>query len=150
MQIYNLYGRIYTVMNNEEKVKQKEVVYTAMFVDNVEKLKEKYPPVHKNIYYHHSTIAFQPKEGIRGIDIGKKHILKITGRATTDRVDALLVKNNKSMNKYPHITLSTAEGVKPVASNEEIEKAIKNNSIVKIQDEVETTEGYFDGKSVII
>ena len=72
------------------------VLYTALFVDDVNLLKEKYPPVYPNEYYHHSTIAFRPKSGRNNLEVGTKHEIAIIGRITSDKVDALLVDNLKS------------------------------------------------------
>lgn len=132
---------------NFESREKEPVIYTALFVDNINQLKEKYPPVHPNEYYHHSTIAFRPKNGKAGLKVGKKHIIAITGRVTSDKVDVLLVHNEKSANQNPHITLSTAEGVKPFASNEEIAKAITESAVLPIEDSISVTEGYFNGQT---
>lgn len=119
------------------------IMYHALFIDNPSKLKELFPPVHPNTYYHHSTIEFKPKDG-SNIELGKKVKLEITGRITTDKVDALLVVNPKSKNKFPHITLSTAAGVSPVKSNEAFE--MHPDLIVRFASPivVDATEGYFD------
>ncbi len=128
---------------------ENNVIYTALFVDDSELLKQKYPPVHKNEFYHHSTISFKPKEGEKGVNIGEKYSIKIIGRVKSDLVDVLLVDNKKSLNKNPHITLSTAEGIKPFKSNEEIAKAIDANNVISIDDSVDVTEGYFNGNTNI-
>ena len=121
------------------------VVYTALFVDDVAALKAAFPPVHPNEQYHHSTIQYKPNDGINGISVGAKHSIRVKGRVTTDAIDALLVENDASENAYPHITLSTAEGVRPVQSNEEIETAAKRGEIVPLDATIQVTEGYYDG-----
>ena len=63
--------------------------------------------------------------------------LHITGRLTNDRVDALVVDNPNSDNDIPHITLATAEGVKPFASNAEL--AANRDKIEPLDDYVDTT-----------
>jgi len=135
---------------NFESREGESVLYTALFVDDISQLKEKYPPIHPNQYYHHSTIAFRPKDGKNGLNIGEKHVIRITGRVTTDKVDALMVVNEKSTNETPHITLSTAEGVKPFVSNEEIVKAIEEGKVIVVEDSLNVTEGYFNGKTDVI
>ncbi len=122
------------------------IVYTALFVDNPKKLMQEFPAVHSNAYYHHSTIQFRPKT-LDGIELGRKHQLLIKGRITTDSVDALLVDNPKSTNKYPHITLSTADGVSPAKSNDAFER---HPNLIQMFDKpitIETTEGFFDGNN---
>jgi hypothetical protein len=89
-----------------------KIQYHALFVDDVYALQRLFPPVYSNMYYHHSTIEFAPKDA-SNIEVGRKVKLEIIGRIITDKVDALLVVNPKSKNKFPHITLSTAAGVKP-------------------------------------
>lgn len=127
----------------------KKIVYHALFVDDINKLKNMFPPIHTNIFYHHSTIEFSPKDSTN-IEIGKKYTIAIIGRITTDQVDALLVENPKSKNKYPHITLSTADGVKPFKSNEAFEQNPLLIERFKTQLYIEMTEGYFDGQNDII
>ena len=65
----------------------------------------------------------------------------------TGLVDVLLVQNEESENEYPHITLSTADGVNPSASNNEIAKAISRGTVIPVQDCLRVTEGYFNGKT---
>ena len=95
----------------------------------------KYPSTLPNKYYHHSTNkygkqTFDPREG-------KKERLHIIGRLTTEKVDCLLVENPNSNNKYPHITLATAKGIKPFESNAEIAK--HQDMIQPLDDYVDTT-----------
>lgn len=112
-----------------------EILYTCQEVNDPKALQEKYPTTLPNKYYHHSTNEFKPK-GYSGKE-GMPLTLHITGRLTTDRVDCLVVENPNSLNKVPHITLATAEGVKPVESNH----ALKEHSdmIIPLDDYVETT-----------
>lgn len=97
-----------------------KVQYSAFFIDEPGTLKSMFPPIYPNLYYHHLTIEFAP-QSTANLEVGRKVNLKIIGRITTNKVDALLVDNSKSRNKYPHITLSTAQGVKPVESNNAFE-----------------------------
>jgi len=121
-----------------------KILYHALFVDNVNELMGMFPPVHPNIFYHHSTIEFAPKDA-SNIEVGKKMRLQIVGRITTDRVDALIVANLKSKNRHPHITLSTALGVKPFESNTELEKHPALIKVISTPQYIDTTEGYMDG-----
>lgn len=125
-----------------------KVQYSALFVDDMNGLMKMFPPVHPNIYYHHTTIEFAPKD-LSNIEIGKKVKLAVIGRITTDRIDALYVENPKSNNRYPHITLSTANGVAPFESNATF---VKHNDKIEYLTKVliNTTEGFFgDGKKII-
>jgi len=125
----------------------KQIMYTAEFVKNPGELLKRFPPKHKKVFGHHSTIAFKPAN-LNGIEMGKNFSIKIIARAYDEKGDAILVENPKSNNKYPHITLSCAEGVSPVYSNELLEKAIEAGSLEYLSEpeEVEVVEGYSDGK----
>ena len=120
-----------------QDIQAKDVIYSAVFFDTNEVTK-KYNQIHPNLFSHHSTIEFKPRN-IRNLSIGDNKSIKITGRLTTDKVDVLLVENELSKNEFPHITLSTAKGVKPVESN----KAIKENQdkIVPINDVIKGNVG---------
>ncbi len=130
--------------------KKDEVVYTALFVKNRDSLIERYAPVHPNEFYHHSTISFKPGNWKEGIILWLDNSINIIGRVTTDKVDVLLVENHKSSNDYPHITLSTAEWVKPFESNNEISDAILNWTVIDIKDSLEVTEGYFNWEQAVV
>jgi len=125
---------------------QKNVVYSAIFF-NTNELTNKYNQVHPNLYSHHSTIEFKPQT-IENLPVGENRNIRIIGRLTTDKVDVLIVDNPLSKNKFPHITLSTAEGVKPFESNSEIEK--NQNKIKPLNDIIVGKVGYFDGKNEIV
>jgi len=119
-----------------------KVIYTGFFVNQEEVLKqfpvdtEKYP----NVFGHHCTSKFKPTdEEIKDFEqiFGHKFQqfpLKVIARLQTDKVDVLII-NNKieygdigdyldnnpiSYNNHAHITLATAEGIKPFESNKEI------------------------------
>ena len=127
------------------------VIYTALFVDDMRLLTQLFKPVHKNVLAHHSTIAFRPGS-LNGIEVGKKQEMKIIGRVTDGKADALLVENPKSTNKHPHITLSTMKGVPPTYANEMIDTA-KQEHILELFHEptvIDVTEGYFDGEQDVI
>lgn len=110
-----------------------------------------FPPKHGKVFAHHSTIAFKPPT-LDGVEVGKETPLNIIGRVSDEKGDALLVENLKSNNGHPHITLSCAEGVSPVYSNEMIEKAIAAGQVNYFESPVtiDVTEGYFDGKADVV
>jgi len=120
-------------------------IYSAVFV-NEDELMLKYPPVHPNEFYHHSTIEFKPIS-IEKLPLGEKITLEIIGRLITDKVDVLLVINPLSKNAYPHITLSTANGIKPFESNSEINSNL--DRIQPLNDKIIGICGVFDGINVI-
>jgi len=133
-------------------MEKSNIWYTALFVVEPDKLTKLFPPRHREVFAHHSTIEFEPKN-LEGIEIGKRWNVKILGRASDEKGDALLVENPKSKNKYPHITLSCKGGTNPFYSNELLENADKSGTIeyFKAPYFVETIEGYGtrDGKIIL-
>ena len=126
--------------------KEKQIMYSGLFVTNIDELVSLFPPKHGKVFAHHTTTEFMPKSN-EGIEIGKEQKLKIIGRASNEKGDALLVENPKSKNKYPHITLSCAEGVSPVYSNQLFEEAAQNGTIEYFPEPVfiDVIEGYENG-----
>lgn len=116
-------------------------IYTAIFINEYD-LIYKYPSVHKNIFYHHSTIEFRPQD-VTDFPKGQETKLDIIGRLTTDKVDVLLVNSPLSKKKNPHITLSTAEGVSPMQSDIEIEENLEK--IVPLNDSINGVYDIFYG-----
>ena len=126
------------------------IKFTALFVKDIQDLLKRFPPKHKKIFGHHSTIEFEP-ENLDGIEIAKEYSIKIIGRAYDEFGDDLLVENTKSKNKYPHITLSRGENAPLLYSKVLFEKAITSNTIEYFKTEtVEVIEGYSDGKNDIL
>ena len=113
----------------------KPSIYRAYMVDDVAGLKDRYPSELPNKFYAHSTVTY----GLQAMDDreGQQKWMHIIGRLTTDKVDVLVVDNPESNNKYAHITLATAEGVKSVESNAELEKHAAE--IVPLDDYVDVT-----------
>jgi len=125
-----------------------KVIYTGFFVNQEEVLKqfpvdtEKYP----NVFAHHCTSTFKPTdEEVENFknnysNLNEKsdwevahqrgYLLAVIKRVQTDKVDVLIIGGGHySDNKYPHITLATAEGVKPFESNAEILKLEKEKRL---------------------
>jgi len=129
-----------------------KIIYTGFFVDDRDGLLKQFPPKHSKVYAHHSTNRFRPKD-TRDLELGKKSNIKIVGRAHDERGDALLVENIKSENKYPHITVSCAEGIPPHYSKEMLERAVQNGAIEMFETPilVAVTEGYYnsDGQTIL-
>ena len=127
-----------------------KIKFTALFVKSPEDLFKRFAPKHKKVFGHHSTIAFEP-ETLDGIEIGKEYKIKIIGRAYDEFGDDLLVENPKSKNRYPHITLSRADGAPPLYSKILFDRAIASGNIEYFEnEEVEVVEGYSDGDSYFI
>lgn len=124
-----------TRLCNSYGQKPMKILYTCQLVNDQEALKAKYPSSLPNKYYHHSTNKFKPK-GYCGKE-GEPLTLHIIGRLTTDKIDCLVVENPNSINEIPHITLATAEEVKPFYSNIALKEHPED--IVPLDDYVETT-----------
>jgi hypothetical protein len=107
----------------------KKVLFTAWNVINPDRLHEFYGVVHENKFGHHSTVVY----GEQKFDLREAQLtsLVVIGRLTTEKVDVLLVENDESNNEHPHITLSTAKGVKPFESNREIENNISKVKFIE-------------------
>ena len=124
----------------------KNIIYTALFVDNPAELAKMFPPKHSKVFAHHSTNKFRPEDAA-DLEVGRKVRIKILARVSDDKGDVLLVENPKSENTQPHITLSCADGVAPKYSQELLATAAKNGSLVFFDEPffIDDTEGYFDG-----
>ena len=126
----------------------KKIIYTAVFLTDKGKanLKKHYRGELENIFSHHTTLSFGVNR--QEVDHGETVTLKAVGYAKNDEVEALVVelpKNLKTKNKVAHITLSTAKGIKPFASNKLLENGYDKITPFNIEGVV----GYFDGKSDI-
>lgn len=126
-------------------LKPEEIKYTALFVNNPEKLLHMFPAKHSKVFAHHSTNWYKPIS-LEGLEVGTKSILKIIGQVSDGKAFVLLVENLKSKNKFPHITISCANDTSPVYSNELLEKASVDGSLIVFKNPffVEVTEGYVD------
>lgn len=122
-----------------------DIIYTALFVNDEESLLNMFPPKHPHVFAHHSTICFRPTD-ISDLEDGKQSKMKVTGRVSDEKGDALIVENPKSKNIHPHITLFCADNVKPTYSNEMIERAYADNTVELFAEPVfiEVTEGYVE------
>lgn len=69
---------------------------------------------------HHVTVAFKPTEGeMRAFPVGKEVDVKVIGHGFDNRGQAVVVEVDgvSVKNAVPHVTVSVAEGTKPVYSN---------------------------------
>jgi len=101
------------------------IVYVGVFLspDQQWRLFDKIFPCHENVFGDHLTIKFRPTaEEVAQLPLGKQVLLEVIGVAWDEKGQAALIRGVQSNNKHPHITISTARGVKPVYSNELFEK----------------------------
>lgn len=134
------------------------VVYTGHFVEESDKLLAQIPPMitgeGSKLYAHHVTNEFKPANGKEGIIPGRRRTLHAIGQVAAGGVHAILVVDSEggkiSANEHPHITIATAEGISPVASNQVIADAKETGTVIPIEPPVPipVVEGYFDGRQV--
>lgn len=89
-----------------------------------------FPPRHATVHAHHVTLAFKPRlaDWVRlGPRIGEEISIGLAYEAADDLGQAVRVVFGSAQirceNTYPHITISTAPGVKPVYSNDLLAQA---------------------------
>jgi len=114
-------------------------IYWAILLDEKSKaqLLSKFPPIHTKIFTEHCTIAFRPD---RDVDeflmemIGRTVDLRVVGYAEDQSGQAVVVESDiKRMDdSVAHITISCADGIKPVYSNKLIRKysAVKEHIVL--------------------
>ena len=81
-------------------------------------LLSRFPKAHPGVKADHMTVAFRPSESmLSSFEVGKKVTLHVVGYAEDSRGQAVVVAGFPSSNEIPHITISVADGTKPVYSN---------------------------------
>ena len=104
-----------------------KVIYVGVFLDEAQrkKLLAAVPARHSKVHADHVTLVFQPSpEELEKFDLGSTVELEVAGEAFDEKGQAVLVdlRGVDSKNAHPHITISTADGTKPVYSNTLFEK----------------------------
>ena len=85
-------------------------------------------PIHENVHFHHCTVAYEPSaEKIEQYkpNLGHVYELKVNGFVLTNEIAVLTIDDVEGLpveNRYPHITVSCATGIKPFYSNQVLEK----------------------------
>ena len=105
-----------------------------------------------DIKSHHMTMEFLGGKGSAEdlkrykSFLGNTYTLNIVGYAADATCVAVLVETNLPVkNAHPHITVAV-NGVSPAYSNELIENAVKNGTVVKASGKIKVKVGYFDGR----
>lgn len=99
----------------------KNVIYVGVFLNPEQqaKLLEAVPARHAKVHADHVTLVFRPSpHELEKYSLGAEVEFTVVGEVFDDKGQAVLVKGVDSKNLYPHITISTAPGIKPVYSNE--------------------------------
>ena len=113
------------------------IIYWAIKLTDESRAKilSSFPPIHKNIYAEHITMVFSPTpEQNRkfGEWLGKKAKAKVITIYSDDKGQAVgvITEPARPDGKCSHITISCADGTKPVYSNKLIEQQVDRfNSI---------------------
>jgi 2'-5' RNA ligase len=115
-----------------------QVVYIGVFLDEKSRteLLRLVMPRHANVFAEHVTVCFKPTEerleqyrqGVAWanfasdawpiIKFGDRVAFKAIGIAHDEKGQAVRVRGVPSSNENPHITISCAEGTKPMYSNQ--------------------------------
>ena len=113
----------------ESVTESKLPVYVGVFLDDSSRtrLLRDFPPKHPNVYADHVTLVFRPKEGeLEEFDMGEEVEIEVVGYAEDESGSAVTVKLPPKLKRLsqrnPHVTISTANGVKPFYSNKLIAK----------------------------
>lgn len=101
-----------------------DTIYWAVKLDDTSRtlLLSKFPPKHPNVYAEHMTIVFRPSDEIDRELMNKCGAivsLRVIGHAYDDAGQAVEVESDavSRLGGKPHITISCANGTKPVYSN---------------------------------
>lgn len=110
-------------MKTPVEIKYKKLLMIQVVLDGVSRsaLIKAFPPTHANVYAHHVTVAFKPSiEQAQELSpqCGQEISFSTIAEAADENGQAVLISGVDSNNEFPHITISTAEGVKPSYSNE--------------------------------
>jgi hypothetical protein len=105
--------------------------YVGVFLDRASRdlLLARVPARHSKIFADHLTIAFGKELENKTFPIGLKVEMEVLGSADDEKGQAAIIAAKDKVvelvgiYKHPHITISCAEGTKPVYSNELIPKA---------------------------
>ena len=100
--------------------------YIALVLDEQSKLEllKRCSPKHSKVFAHHITLVFSPTAEVRRrfVDfLGKREFFEICVEVSDSKGHAVSVKLGDELpcyNNQPHVTISCAEGTKPVYSNE--------------------------------
>ena len=111
-------------------VQSNEVIYVGAFLTDMsrQKLLRNFPPKYENVHADHTTLVYDPsEEEVSQFPIGKQVRLKVTGYVEDTNAQAVLVEpqGTRTLNRIPHITISTAPGVKPEYSNTLLKQRVK-------------------------
>lgn len=100
-----------------------DILYWAVLLDQKSRniLRATFPPKHGNVYAEHMTILFgstKEQDEKMLLQWGKEVQLFVTGIAEDDKGQAVVVHGmDRVGGGIPHVTISCADGTRPVYSN---------------------------------
>lgn len=114
---------------NFEKALDSQFVYTGVFLteDFRDLLLRRFPPRHKNVYADHITLCFKPgiTEGLKVLHHEHTEVLFCVVSHVSDEKGQIVgiewlrpMEDFKISNDHLHITISCADGVEPIYSND--------------------------------
>lgn len=103
------------------------VVYVGAFLTPMsrQRLLRDFPPRHNQVHADHMTVWFNPTpDFVEQMAVGRQVRLKVVGVVEDEQGQAVVIRpaGIKSMNRSPHITISTASGVGASYSNQLLEQ----------------------------
>lgn len=119
-----------------------KIIYVGLFLteESRKKLLALFPPKHPKVTADHLTMAFKPSaqvmESLNPM-LGMKVRLHLLHYASDEKGQAVSVQKGSlpyCENEHPHITISCADGVSPVYSNELLEKHDKPCQVIPLPD----------------
>lgn len=97
--------------------------------------------VHPQRFDHHCTLTFRPSAEVRAATpAGARVVMEVVGMVITDEVQVAVVEFRDGpvtaadvASGFPHVTISTADGVAPVASIAAVREAIAAGAVVPVR-----------------
>lgn len=104
-------------------LQQAEVIYVGVFLPRMSHLRllKAFPPEHPQVFAHHVTLwHFKDGGEVPDVPWGKTVDLKVLKHFHGSKAQAVVVDLPRGLRfgaRVPHVTISTENGVNPVASN---------------------------------
>jgi len=94
------------------------ILWLKLDIKSKEHLRRLYPPKYPNSFYDHVTLAYDIPRSLYADLVGNHAAAKVQAYAVNEKVEAVRVQTTNLPDSYgaPHITLSTAAGIKPYES----------------------------------
>lgn len=107
-----------------------DTIYWAVKLDDASRaaLLTKFPAVHPNVFAEHMTIVFNPSDGVNEAllpECGKDVTLEVIGHGADAKGQAVVVRSDavsRIGGGIAHVTISCANGTRPVYSNSLLQK----------------------------